>query len=104
MKRLTKVLTLVLVASVLVTFAAGSASAEWLSDATVNYIGVAASGDYELEATGSFTQYLTIDSSGANAKAMLAIIITAKSTGEAVTIEYTGTTLQKVFYLGAGGS
>ena len=68
---------------------AGSASAAWIGDCVINNISSETSGNYAVNASsGASTFTFTIDSTTPNANAMLAILLTASTTGDYVNISY----------------
>ena len=93
-------LTFALIASLMVVFYVGSANAAWMSNATIDWIGVADSGNYQVTATsGSWTKVFAVNTSQPNAKATLAVLITAKANGTQITIEFTGGNLDAVYLM-----
>jgi hypothetical protein len=80
-------------------FFAGSASAAWLGNCTINNISSEGTGNYSVNATsGASTFTFTIDTTAPNANAMLALLLTASSTGDTINVSYAaGGALQRVW-------
>lgn len=100
MKRNDKLLVIGLVFAFVAVFSVGTASADWFTNATINYVQVSSSGDYTIKATsGEWESYLTISSADDNKKELLAAALTAHSNGSLVTFEHTGGVIDSIYVL-----
>ena len=89
MKYKRKLLVVGLVFAVLAIVPASNAFAAWIGNCSVVNVSSETSGSFAVRATdGTNTFTFTIDSAAANAKAMLAIVLTAISTGDTLNISY----------------
>ena len=80
MKKQSKLLVIGLVVAFVAVFSVGTAGAAWIGNCTIVNVSTEASGDYAVRATDGVNSYtFTIQTSAANAKAMLAIVLTAAS-------------------------
>jgi hypothetical protein len=99
MKNHKKFLVFALIAALFVMFAVVPAHATWMSAATINHIGVTPTGNHTFNVTvDTWTKTFTILTADANANAILAVLLTASSTGDTVTIDFTGSTINGVYY------
>jgi flagellar basal body-associated protein FliL len=99
MKKQKKFLVFALIAALFVMFAAVPAQATWMSNATINHIGVTPTGDHSFNVSvGAWTKTFTLLTADANANAVLAVLLTAASTGDTVTVDFTGSTINTVYY------
>ena len=93
-----KFLVFALIAALFMLVSVNSASAIWMTDATINWVGVTPAGNYTFNASvGSWTKTYTVLTSDANATAILAVLLTAVSSGATVTIDYTGSVINTVY-------
>ena len=98
MKRNNKLLVIGLVVVFVAVFSVSTASAGWMSNATINSVQVSSSGDHVIKATsGSLVKYLSISSSDVNKKEMLAAALTAYSNQNIVTFMYTGSYIDRIY-------
>ena len=75
--------------AIVTMFSISPASAIWVGNGTINNVSSMITGNYSVNATfGASTFTFTIDSAAENAKAMLAIALTAASTGDLVHVDY----------------
>ena len=89
MKKQSKLLVIGLVVAFVAVFSVSTVSAGWIGNCTIENISVEESGDYTVRAGNVTNTYtFTIQTSAANAKAMLAIALTAASNGDTVNIQY----------------
>ena len=89
MKNRKKLLIVGIVLFLVTVFSISNASAIWVGNGTINNVSSQTTGNYTVNATfGSNTFTFTINSSAANANAMLAIALTAASTGDNVHVDY----------------
>jgi hypothetical protein len=89
MKNRKKIMLIGLVFGLVALISISPASAVWIGDGTVNTVSALTTGNYSVNATfGSDTFTFTIDSSAANANAMLSIALTAAATGDSVHVDY----------------
>ena len=89
MKNQKKILVVGMFLALVTFFSVSTASAAWIGNCTINNISSETSGNYTVNATsGSATFTFTIDSTAENANAMLAIALTAATTGDYVNIQY----------------
>lgn len=91
MKKRSKLLVVGILVVFLAVFSVSTASAVIMSGATLNLVKATADGNYTLKATkGTWIQWVNIISTDANANSLLAVALTALSTGNTVNIDYTG--------------
>jgi hypothetical protein len=89
MKTPKKVLLIGLIFAIAGVLFVSSANAAWIGNCTINNVSAETTGSYAINITsGSSTFTFTIDSTADNANAMLAIVLTAASTGDAVNVKY----------------
>ena len=89
MKNQKKLLIIVLILAFAAVFSVSNVSAAWIGNCTINNISSQTTGNYSVNVTsGASTFTFTIDSSVANGNAMLAIVLTAASTGDTVNVSY----------------
>jgi hypothetical protein len=89
MKIQRKLLIIGLVLASVALFSVSNVSAIWIGNGTINTVSSETTGNYAVNASfGADTFTFTIDSSAANANAMLAIALTAASTGDEVHVDY----------------
>ena len=89
MKNQKKILVIGIVLAVISVLSISNASAIWIGNGTINNVSSQTSGNYAVNATfGESNFTFTIDSSAENANAMLAIALTAASTGDNVHVDY----------------
>jgi hypothetical protein len=89
MKNQNKLMIIVVVCAFVMLFSISNASAIWIGNGTINTVSSLTTGNYTVNATfGSDTFTFTIDSTAENANAMLAIALTAASTGDNVHVDY----------------
>jgi hypothetical protein len=89
MKNRKKLFIIASVASLVMLFSISNASAIWIGNGTIDNVSSQTTGNFSVRATfGADTFTFTIDSTAANAKAMLAIALTAASTGDNVHVDY----------------
>jgi phosphotransferase system HPr-like phosphotransfer protein len=70
-----------------------------MTDATINNIGVTPTGNHTFSVTvDTWTKTFTILTADVNANAILAVLLTASSTGDTVTIDFTGSTINTVYF------
>jgi hypothetical protein len=99
MKKQKKFLVFALIAALFMMLAVVPAHATWMSDATVNYIGVTPTGNHTFNVSqDTWTKTFTILTADGNANAILAVLLTVSSTDDTVTIEFTGSTINGVYY------
>ena len=83
-------------------FAVNNAFAAWMTEATILNVSVSEDGDYTIRAqSGTWAKTFLVDTTLSNAKAILAVALTAASSGKTVTIEHTGDYIIKIFLLSA---
>ena len=98
MKKHRKLLIIGLVFAFVAVFSVTTVSAAWMTNATINSVQVSANGDYFVKATlGTWTKVFTIQSTDANAKALLASALTAYSNGNTITIQFTGVIIDNLY-------
>ena len=98
MKKQKKFIVFTLIATLFVMFAVVPAHAIWMSGATIDNISVTPTGNYTFTATvDTWTKTFTVLTGDVNANAILALLLTASSTGAAVTIDYTGSVINTVY-------
>jgi hypothetical protein len=89
MKIQRKLIVVGLILSIVALFSVSNVGAAWIGNTTVVNVSSETSGSYAVRATdGTNTFTFTIDTSEENANAMLAIILTAVSTGDLLNIQY----------------
>jgi hypothetical protein len=99
MKSQRKLMVIGLVLALLAVFSVSNVSAAWIGNTTVVNVSSETTGNFAVRATdGTDTFTFTIDSSTENAKAMLAIVLTAASTGDTLNIQYApGGVMQRIW-------
>jgi len=78
--------------------AVSNASAAWMSEATIVWVHSSSTGDYTVRAkVDTWYKTFTIQTANANAQALLAIALTAASTTDTVTVDYTGANINNLY-------
>ena len=99
MKKQKKLLVIGIILAFVAVLSVSTASAVWIGNGTINNVSSKTTGSYSVNATfGTSNFTFTIDSSAENANAMLAIALTAASTGVNVHVDYaTGGVLNRIW-------
>ena len=99
MKRHKKILVGVLLFAFLFgVFGVNNAFAAWMGNATILWIKVTDDGNYAIRAqSGAWVKTFTVDTTLANAKAILAVALTATSMTETVSIEFDGSIITNIY-------
>ena len=99
MKNRRKLLIIGLVFAFVALFSVSNVSAIWIGNGTINNVSSQLTGNYAVNASfGAVTFTFTIDSAAENANAMLAIALTAASTGDQVHVDYaTGGVMNRIW-------
>ena len=93
-----RLFVLALVASLFMLYSVNPANATYMTNGTINWIGVTPNGDHYFNVSlDSWTKTFTVPTSAANANAILAVLLTAHSTGDTVTIDFSGSTINAVY-------